>query len=317
LEEQAAISSQDLYESFVESPYWHDDSNVKVRLGRGLKAINDTIISDLLDAENATFLQTFHNSSKSQNWHNNTIINSFNIFNNNNHDVPKQRAKNVQESILMNMVNMDGDDLEGAEQKYVNNQTRIRRAAVSYRTFYDNLNQNQHDYDEMSRNLGNQFHSPNIVENQFDEPYNGYKIGNWNSDTQNRDRYSKIPRINTRKKEKSGKENKRNKHSSKKHAKKSSSHPSSNKNRRYHIQRSDMSKNRGNLKQKNKAKASSLIRRTKVQKSKMAQQGLLRARMNEALGEKVFNENAEDQSVSERTTADRVDRATGLKREKN
>ncbi|EGI65904.1 hypothetical protein G5I_05634 [Acromyrmex echinatior] len=294
LEEQAAISSQDLYESFVESPYWHDDSNVKVRLGRGLKAINDTIISDLLDAENATFLQTFHdNSSTSQNWHNNTITNSFNIFNNNNHDVPERRAKNVQKSILMNMVNMDGDDRD-TEQKYINNQTRIRRAAISYRTFYDNLNQNQHDYDETSRNLDNQFHSSNIIENQFDEPYGGYEIENWNSDTQNRDRYSKISRIN-RKKEKLEKRNKKDKHFSKKHAKKSSSHSSSNRNRRYHIQRSDMSKNWDNLKQKNKA--SPLIRQTKVQKSKSTEQGLLRARMNEALGEKVFYENVEDQST--------------------
>ncbi|KYN12983.1 hypothetical protein ALC57_14829 [Trachymyrmex cornetzi] len=298
LEEQAAISSQDLYESFVESPYWHDDSDVKVRLGRGLKAIDNTIISDLLDAENTTFLQTFHdNSSKSQNWDNNTITNSFNVFNNNNHDVSERRAKNVQESILMNTINMDGDDLEGAEQKYVNNQTRIRRAAVLYRTFYDNLNQNKHDYDETSRNLVNQFHSPNIVENQFDEPYDAYEIGNWNSDTQNRDRYSKIPRTNTRKKEKSGKGNKKDKHSSKKHAKKSSSHSSSNRNRRHHTQRSDMSKNRGDLKQKNKAEVSPLIRRTKVQKNKIAEQGLLRAKMNEAMGEKVFYENADDQST--------------------
>ncbi|XP_018338030.1 PREDICTED: uncharacterized protein LOC108746039 [Trachymyrmex septentrionalis] len=286
LEKQSAISSQDLYESFVESPYWYDDSNVKVRLGRELKATNDTIISDLLNAENATSLQTFHdNSSKSQNWHNNTITNSFNIFNNNNnHNVPERKIKNVQESILMNTVNMDGDDLEGAEQKYVNNQTRIRRAAISYRTFYDNLNQNQHDYDEMSRNLGNQFHSPNIVKNQFDEPYDGYQIGN--SDTQNRDQYSKIPRANTRKK-KSGKGNKKNKHFSKKHAEKNSSHSSSNRNRKHHIQQSDMS-NWGDLKQKNKAEVSPLIKRTKVQKSKTAEQGLLRARMNEALGEKVF-----------------------------
>ncbi|XP_018393704.1 PREDICTED: uncharacterized protein PF11_0213-like [Cyphomyrmex costatus] len=303
LEEQAAISSQDLHESFVESPDWHDDFDVKVRLGRGLKAINDTVISGLkktynqdntLDAENATSLQVSHdNSSKSQNWHNDTIANLFNLFNNN-HGVSDRRAKNVQESISMNTVNMDDDDLEAAEQKYVNNQTsRIRRAAVSYRTYYDNMNQNQHDYDETSRSLDNQFYSPNIVENQFDE---AYKIGNWNSDsdTQDRDQYSKISRTNTRK-EKSKKGNKKNKHPSKKHAKKSSSHSSSNRNRRHHTHRSNMSKNRGDLKKKNKAETSPLIRRTKVQKSKTAEQG--RARMNEALGEKVFYENAEDQST--------------------
>lgn len=321
----------------MESLDWHDDfdDNEKIRLGRGLKAVNDTVIFDLnktydqdnkLDVENAANVnfkstrassQTFHdNSSMSKNWYNNTIANLFHIFNNHH-----RNAKNVQESILMNTININGDDdLEAAEQKYVNNQTpRVRRAAVS---FYDDMNQNQRDSDEMDRSLGNQFHSPNILEDRFNGAYHGYETRNWDSDIPNLDRYSKIPRSKTRKKEKSGKRGKKNKHSSEKLAKKSSSDSSSSRNRRHHTHRSDMSKNvnRSDLKpkQKNKAEASPLIRRTRIQKSKAAEKGLFRAGMDEAPGEKVLYENVEDQSVSERTIADRiVDRAAGLKREKN
>lgn len=349
MEKQAAINSQDLHESFVESLDWHDDfdDNVKVRLGRGLKAINETIISDFnktydqdnkLDIANTTNVnfkptqissQTFHdNASMSQHWYNNTINtikDSNNIFNNH-HGASDQSAKSAQESILMNTVNMDGDeDLEAAEQKFVNNQTpRIRRAAVSYNAFYDDLNQNQkqRDFDKIDKSLDNQFHSPNILKNRFDGAYHGYETGNWNSDIQDLDQYSKIPRTNLRKKGKSGKRSKKNKHSSGKHSKKSSSRSSSSRNRRHHAHRPDMSKNvnRSDLKpkQKNKAEASPLIGRTRLQKSKTAEQGLLRAGINEASGKKVLYENAEIQSVSERAIADRIiDRATGLKREKN
>ncbi|XP_024890021.1 uncharacterized protein LOC112466252 [Temnothorax curvispinosus] len=321
LAKQAAINSQDLQESFVESLDWHDDfdDNVKVRLGRGLKAINETIISGFnktydqdnkLDVTNATDVnfkptrvstQTLHdNSSMSKNWYNNTLMDLYNIFNNH-RGVSDQSAKNVQESILMNTVNMDvNDDLEAAEQKYVNNQTpRIRRAA-SYRAFYDDLNQNQRDSDEMDGSLSNQFHSPNILKNRFDGVYHGYEIGNWNSDTQDLDQYSKIPRTSTRKKGRPGKSSKKNKHSSEKHAKKSSSHSSS-RNRRHHAHRSDMSKNvnRSDLKpkQRNKVEASPLIGRTRIQKSKTAKQELSRAGMNDASGKKVLYENAEDQST--------------------
>ncbi|XP_011698894.1 PREDICTED: uncharacterized protein LOC105456502 isoform X2 [Wasmannia auropunctata] len=316
LEKQAAISPQDLRESFVESLDWHDDvdDDVKVRLGRGLKAINDTEISglnktyksyyqDKLNVNNATTSQTFRdNSSTLQNWYNNTIADLLNIFNH--HGVSDRTAKNVQESILMNTDNMDGDeDLEAAEQKYVNNKTpRIRRAAVSYRTFYnDDVSQNQRDFDEMSRRLGNQFHSPNILQNQFNGVYDGHEIGNWNNDVQGLDRYSKIRRTNTRKKEKPGKRSKKIKHSLGKHAKKNSLHSSSNRNRRHHAHQSDVSRNvnRNDLKpkQKNKAEASPLIGRTRIQKGKTAEQELLRAGINEVPGEKVLYENAEDQST--------------------
>jgi len=326
-EKQVPIISQDLHESFVESLDWHDDfdDNVKVRLGRGLKAINDTIISGLNKTydqdnklnDNATSSQSFHDdSSMLQNWYNNTNADLFNIFNNH-HDISNRSAKNVQESILMNTVNMNGDeDLEAAEQKYVNNQTPRIRRAVSYRTFYDDMN--QRDFDEMDRSPDNQFHSPNILKNRFDGVYHGHEIGNWNNDIHDLDRYSKFPQINTRKKKKLGKRSKKNKHSSEKHRKKSS-HSSSSRNRRHHTHRSDMSKvNWDDLRQKNKVEASPLIGRTKIQKSKTAEQELFRAGMNEAPGERVLYENAEDQSVSERMIADHiVDRATGLKREKN
>ncbi|XP_039309682.1 uncharacterized protein LOC105202175 [Solenopsis invicta] len=314
LEKQAVISSQDLQdESFVESPEWHDDfdDNEKIRLGRGLKAINDKVIFGLnktydqdnkLDVESAANTsfksrvssQTFHdNSSNSQNWYNNTIGELNPIFNNH-HGVSDRKAKNVQESILMNTVNINGD-LEAAEQKYVHNQTpRIRRAAIS---FYDDMS--QRDSDEIDRSLDNQFHSSNILEDRSNEVHHRYETGNWDSDIPNVDRYSKIPPTNKRKKTKSGKGSKKNKHTSKKPAKKSKSDSSSSRNRRHHAHRSDMSKNvNRDLNPKQKNKASPLIGRTRIQKSKTAVQGLLRAGMDEAPGEKVlYVENVEDQST--------------------
>ncbi|XP_011873599.1 PREDICTED: uncharacterized protein LOC105565207 [Vollenhovia emeryi] len=322
LEKQSAISSRDLQdESFVESLDWHDDfdDNVRVRLGRGLKAINETVTSDFdktydhddkLDVANATNVNStsarvssqtiYDNSSMSQNRHGNTAKDLYDIFNN--RDVSAQSVKNVQESILMNTVNMDGDkDLEAAEQNRVNNRTPRIRRAVSYRAFYDDLNQNQRDSDEMGRSLGTRFDSPNILKNRLDGVYRGYETGSWNSDTRDLDQYLKIPRSNTRRKRKPGKKSKKNKHSSGKHAGKSSSRSSSSRNRRHHAHRSDMSENvnRSDLKPKprNKAEASPLIGRTRIQKSKTAERGLLRAGMNEASGEKVLYENAENQST--------------------
>ncbi|XP_025075372.1 uncharacterized protein LOC105432052 [Pogonomyrmex barbatus] len=317
--ENQAISSQDLHESFVESVNWHDDfdNNENVRLSRGLKAINDTVISssqethgqnnklDVADAINMNFefpqasLQTFHdNSSILKDWHNNSIVDLLNIFNIY-HNRSDQNAKNVQESILnLNTVNMNGnEDLEAAEQKYVNQTSRIRRAAILNNAFYDDVNQNQDDSDTKDENLDNQFHFSNILENQPE--YHKYATRNWNDDIEDFDRHSKIFQTNKRKK-KSGKRNKKNKHLEK-HGKKSSSRSPSNRNRRHHTHRSDMTKNvnRGDskLKQKNKAEASPLIGRTRIQKSKTAEQDLLRAGVNEASGEKVLYESVEDQST--------------------
>lgn len=341
-ENQAAISSQDLRESFVESLDWQDDfdDNVKVRFGRGLKAVDETMISDLnethdldnkSDIANATNInsefynssQIFHdNSSISHNWYNNISADLMNIFNVH-HDAFERSTKKVQEPILMNTINIvDGDeDLEAAEQKNVNNNqtTRIRRAAASYRTFYDDVSGNEGDSDEADKSLSDHFQLSNILEDQSDSVYDGNAATNWNNDIQDFDRHSQIPRTNSRKKDKSGKKIKTNKQYSDKHAKKNISHSSSNRNRRHHTHQSDVSRNtnRADLKpkKKSKAEASSLTGRTGIQKSKTAEESLLRAGVNEeAPSEKVLYENAEDQSVSEKAIGDRriVDRATGL-----
>ncbi|CAL1680491.1 unnamed protein product [Lasius platythorax] len=320
-ENQAAISSQDLRESFVESLDWQDDfdDNVKVRFGRGLKAVDEAMISDLnethdldnkSDMANATNInsefynssQIFHdNSSISHNWYNNISADLINIFNVH-HGASERSAKKIQEPILMNTINIvDGnEDLEAAEQKYVNNNqtTRIRRAAASYRTFYDDVSGNEGDSDEADKSLSDHFQLSNILEDQSDSVYDGNAATNWNNDIH---RHSQIPRINSRKKEKSGKKI-TNKQSSDKHAKKNISHSSSNRNRRHHTHRSDVSRNtnRADLKpkKKSKAEASSLTELTGIQKSKTAEESLLRAGVNEEVpSEKVLYENAEDQST--------------------
>lgn len=315
-EKQAAISSQDLHESFVESLDWHDDfdDNVKIRFGRGLKAIDETVISDSiktrkrdnkLDTANTTNVNSklrdsspmSHDNSTLPNLYNNTdLINIFNVH----HGASNQKMK-VQQSILMNM---NGDeDLEVAEQKYINRQApRIKRTAPSYRVFYDDIN--QRDLEKANKNLDDSFQLPNILEDRSD----------WNNDM--RDPYFQMPRsTNSKKRKKPGKKNK---HFSGKEAKQSNLHSSLGRNRRHHTHRSGMSKNadRSDWK-KDKFEASSLTGHTRVQKSKTAEQGFL-AGINGVPDEKVLYENAEDQSVSKRTIGDRaLDRATRLKREKN
>nr|XP_012230904.1 PREDICTED: uncharacterized protein LOC105677102 [Linepithema humile] len=314
-EKQAAISSQDLHESFVESLDWHDDfdDDVKIRFGRGLKAIDETVISDSiktrkrdnkLDVASTTNVSSklrnsppifYDNSSISQDWHNNTITDLIDIFNVH-HGASDQSMKKAQQPILMNV---DSDeDLEVAEQKYVNHETpRIKRTAPSYRAFYDDMNHNQRDFEEADENLGDSFQLPNNLEDRYDGVYDGHATPYGNNDIQDLDPYFKTTRsTNSRKKKKPGK-----KHSSDKHGKKSNLHSSSSRNRRHHTHRSDMSKNadRGGWKpkKKDKSEASSLAGHTRVQKSKTAEQGFLRAGINEALGEKVLYENAEDQST--------------------
>lgn len=326
-EKQAAINSQDLDESFVESLQDDFDDNVKVRFGRGLKAVNEAIISDSNETHdqemtNATninskfhnFSQIFHdNSSVSQNWYNNISADLINLFNVH-HDASERRiqATKIQEPILINTNNIaDSDeDLEAAEQKYVHNQTaRIKRAAASYRTFYDDVGENLGDSDEADKSLSDHFQLPSILEDQSDSVYDEYTTTNCNDAVQDFDRYLETPRINSRKKEKFGKKIKNKQSSSQKHAKKNS-HSSPNRNRRHHTHRSDVSRNtnRDDLKpKKSKAKASSSTgKRSRIQKSKTAEQSPHRAEVNEeSPGEKVLYENAEDQSVSERTIGDR------------
>lgn len=341
LEKRAAISPRDLHESFVESLDWHDDfdDDVKVRLGRGLKAIDEALISDSSethlpdnksDIANTTNINSkLYNSSQifrdnlliSHDRYNNITTDLINIFND--HDVTEWGREKIQKPILMNTVYIvdDDKDLEAAEQKYVNNQTtRVRRTAASYRTFYDDVSQNQGDSDDADKSLSNHFQLSNVLEDQSDGVYDGYAATNLNNDVQF-DRYSQIPRTDSRK-ETSGRKNKKGKRSSKKRAKKNNSHSSS-RNRRHHTHRSDVSRNanRDDLKPKRKSKieGSSLIERTRIQKSKTAEQDLPRAGVNEeAPNEKVLYENAEDRSVSEKAIGDRrvVDRTTGLKRRK-
>jgi len=323
---------------------WHDDfdDNVKVRLGRGLKAIDEALISDSnetpdpdnkSDVANTTNInsklynssQIFrHNSSISHDWYTNKTADLINIFNDH-HDVTEWSGEKNQKPIFMNTIYIvDGDkDLEAAEQKYVNNQTtRVRRTAASYRTFYDDVSENQGDSDDVDKSLSDRFQLSNILEDQSDGVYDGYAATNLNNDVQF-DRYSQIPRTDSRKKKISGKKNKKNKQPSEKHAKKNSSSSSSSRNRRHHTHRSDMSRNanRDDLKPKKESKieGSSLIGRTRIQKSKTAEQDLLRAGVNEETpSEKVLYENAEDQSVSEKAIGDRrvVGRTTGLKKRK-
>lgn len=320
---------------------WHDDfdDDVKVRLGRGLKAIDEALISDSnkthepdnksnvanttnISSKLYNSLKIFRdNSSNSHDWYNNITTDLINIFNDH-HDVTEWNAGKIQKPILMNTIYvMDGDkDLEAAEQKYVNNRTRVRRTAASYSTFYDDVSGNQGDSDDVDKSLSNHFQLSNILEDQSDVYDDGYAATNLNNDVQF-DRYSQIPRIDSRK-ETSGRKRKKGKQSSEKHAKKNNSHSSS-RNRRHHTHRSDVSENanRDDLKPKKKSKieGSSLIGRTRIQKSKTAEQDLLRAGMNEEVpSEKVLYENAEDQSVSEKAIDDRrvVDRMTELKKRK-
>lgn len=322
---------------------WHDDfdDNVKVRLGRGLKAIDEALISDSnethdsdnkSDVANTTNINSKlynsshifrHNSSISHDWHNNKTEDLINIFNDH-HDVTEGNGEKNQRPISMNTIYIvdDDKDLEAAEQKYVNNQTRVRRTAASYRTFYDDVSENQRDSDDVDKSLSDRFQLSNILEDQSDGVYDEYAATNLNNDVQF-DRYSQIPRTDSRKKKISGKKNKKNKQPSEKHAKKNSSSSSSSRNRRHHTHRSDMSRdaNRDDLKPKKESKieGSSLIGRTRIQKSKTAEQDLFRAGVNEETpSEKVLYENAEDQSVSERAIGDRrvVDRTTGLKKRK-
>lgn len=318
---QAVISSQDLHESFIEFLDWHDDfdDNTMIRFGRGLKAVDETVISDSiktreqdnkLDIVNATNVSSeldssssmFHdNSSILQDWYNNTISDSIDMFNVH-RGASDQSIKKVQQSILMNM---DGEDLEAAEQKYINHQTpRIKRTAPSYSAFYDIMNHNRRDSEEADKNLEDSFQLSNIFKDRSDRVYDGgHATPYWNNDIQDVDSYFKMPRSNSRKKKKP---RKKNKHFSDKDVKKDNLHSSSSRNRRHHTHRSDMSKSadRDDWQPKKKDKSkdkSSLTGRTGIQKSKTAEQGFLRAGVNEAPGEKVLYENAEDQSVSERT----------------
>lgn len=320
---QAAISSRDLHESFVEPLEWHDnfDDNVKVRFGRGLKAVNDVVIPDAnkphgqvngSDTANAINVNPYvgdspprtyrKNLSISQDCYRNATASLTSIFN------------------VRHDVNDNDRDLEAAEQKYINRRMpRVKRAAASYRSFYDDASQNQSDADEADKSLSSRFQFRSILEDRPDGMYG--ERTNWsNEDTRGLNRHSRNPQ-NSKKKKKPKKKNKKNKHTTGQQRKTWRS--SAGRDHRHHAHRSDVSRIASggewkSRKRKNKAHASALTGRGSIGKGKAAERGLLHAAMvNEAPDEeRVLYESAEDRSVSERAIGDRVaDRA--LKGEKD
>lgn len=298
----AAISPQDLHESFVESPDWYDDldDNTKIRFGRGLKAVEEAPIprtndtSELADksanSEPRDLLRTSCNISyTSHNRYRNATADSTNVLNTH-RDVSNLDIQKTEETI----------PIRTTEQKSANHQTpRIRREASSYRAFYDDLDGSPVDRLRLS----------DVLEDQSDD------FPHWHDDVVNR--YStRLRSVDSRKQEKTGKASNNNKSQLSanildRHAKKGRSHSSWNnrRNKGHPVHRSDMSKNgnRGDWKPKiNKRRRQKESRvgmsrssgRGSSQKSRIADQQSLRAGLNEALGEKVLYENAEDQSVS-------------------
>lgn len=320
----AAISPQDLHESFVESPGWRDDldDDTKVRFGRGLKAVEEVPISranetreraDKSHVANATASsEPRDNSSTSQDRHCSATARLTNVLDAHRDVADRRNIEKTGESIPTRTIDAGGDgDLEAAEQKYANHRTpRIRRARAAHHTFYDDLD----------GSLADRLRPSDVLEDRSDGVYRGYASSNRQDDLF--DRYSK------RKRENSGKAN--DDHNKKKselsaniserHTKKGSLHSSwdNRRNRaRHRAHRSDMSKNanRGDwwLSKKNKGRkpkesragvSRSSGRGSSSQKSRMADQESLRAGLNEAPGEKVLYENAEDQSVSVKRVGD-------------
>lgn len=371
-EKQTVIKSQDLYESFVEPLNWHDDfdDNVRARFGRGLKTIDEALISDsnksndqisrnieqvlvqrelvsrktspemiflanltdkvpsknskdfylgnksIINTTNINFPSNFHHDSSIL--QHNTTLDVMNIFNMHRDAIDKSTEK-FQESSSMNgiILNITGD-LEAAEQKYINYQIpQITRAATSYRTYYDDIDQDQHDSDEADISSDNHLQFPHILANQPDKRYYSYVNPIWNTDIRDNlnDGYSKISRsVGPRKKENFVHRKKKNKQSvsiSKTHTRKNNSHISLNneRNRRHHALQTVNSKdiNSGDREMKKKKKnnnktvTSSATKTTgSRQKSKMADRESLLEGITKSSGEKVFYENAEDQSVSEK-----------------
>lgn len=321
----AAISPQDLHESFVESPGWHDDfeDDTKVRFGRGLKAVDETlhganeihergklevvnVTANLEDPPSASH----DNSSTFQNRYRNTTVDIINVLGTH-RDVTDRGIKKTRDSILTNIINMEGDgDLQAAEQKHVDHPTpRIRRAAASYQGFYDDADGSSAD----------RLRFPDVFKDQSDDVHLEYATSNWHDGVS--DRYSKrLGNAASGKREEAGKAVKKRKKGqlsaniSGRQAKKgnggSQSSWNNRRNRRHRTHRSHVSKNanRGDwkLKSKNKrrkqkenrVKASHSSKRSSNQKSRMTDQESLRASLNDASDARVLYENADDQSVS-------------------
>lgn len=341
-QQTAVISPQDLRESFVESLDWHDDLDdaAKIRLSRGLKAVDEMLITDpekIHDLDNKSRTANVTNvnpklgnsprvsrNDTSQNWqnlHDNVTADLTDILNIRHGAIDRNAEKNRE---LMNVINTDNEgleeDLEAVEQRCANRRIpRIRRAATSYRTFYDDAISNQRDPDEADGSANGRFQLSDILENSL---YRGYATP---SDIRDLDRYSKIPRsTGTRKKEKTGVKNKKKKKKKKKypakisekHTRKGSSRSSSNgqRNRRGHTHWSDTSKHDKqdgwkSKQKKNRVEAARSAGRISNQKSEMSDRGLFRAaESNEAIDERVLYENAEDRVSKRSVTARRCAR---------
>ncbi|KAL0122472.1 hypothetical protein PUN28_007299 [Cardiocondyla obscurior] len=271
VEKRETINSQDFHESFVEPLDGHDesDNDVKIRLGRGLKAVKEKLINSSPDNKLDNVIDVNFNPAEFtlQTFHGNSSNNDTNQF-------------------LIYVINTN-QDLEAAEQKYVNNEvSRINRALV-HRTFYDNLNRNKRNSEETDESLGNRLLSPGILGDQYSDVRDTYQP-------------TKVPRTGTRKKECPARKSEKNR----RFPERSRSHFASRARRRHAHRAVTGNLSRRDLKRKGKTETSPSIKRAGIRKSKAAEQGLFLKSDG-----KVVYESSEGQSVSERTIADRAARA--------
>lgn len=330
-EEQAAISWQDLRESFVED--WKDDfdDNAKVKLGRGLKAINETLISDCQksydnqdnksDTANITneisklhFPRIFNESSSRNSHEVPNVANMTKIVNIRN-GVSDGNIRKNREPILTNMNTSGDEDLEAAEQKRTKHRIpRARRSAAAYRTFYEDLGQIQRDSYGTDGRSSSLFQLPDILEDQPDNVYLQRLTPNRNDDVQSFGEHAKRSRsADSRKKKKAGGSKKRRKKKKKQYTKtwerrsrkggSLRSFSDGQRNRRHHAHGSAVSKSpstRGRKPRKMKKTAAS---RTA---GRIGDQESREMRLDAGMNERVLYENAVDRSVSEETIGDRA-----------
>ncbi|XP_032671958.1 uncharacterized protein LOC116844498 [Odontomachus brunneus] len=314
----AAISPQDLHESFVESLDWRGDfdDDTKARFGRGLKAVEEVPVSrtnetreraDKSHVANATASSEPRevNSLILQNRHCSAITKLTNVLDAHRDVADRRNIEKTGESIPTRTIGAGDDgDLETAEQKYANHRTpRIRRARAAHRAFYDDLDESPAD----------RLRPSDVLEDRSDGMYRGYASSNRQNDLL--DRYLKRKRENSGKANDNKKKSELSANTSGRHAKKGSSHSSWNNRRNRARHRSDMSKNanrgdwrlkknKGRKPKESRAGVSRSSGRGSSQKSRMADQESLRAGLNEVPSEKVLYENAEDQSVSVKRVGD-------------
>ncbi|XP_025154069.1 uncharacterized protein LOC112588418 [Harpegnathos saltator] len=329
----AAISPQDLRESFVESLDWRDDDfddDARVRFGRSLKAVeetpipsgaNETANSEPRDPPGASR----DDLSTSQDRRCNATAGATIVLDTR-RDIGDRSIDKTVESISTNTIR--AEDPEAAEQTDANQPTqRIRRSAASYRAFADDADGSLVDRPRLR----------DVLEDRADGVYRGYATPNWHDDML--ERYStRLRSVDSGKRGKNGKANNKKKKKKKKkkeeeeeeeeeeksqlsanipqkHAKEGGGLHSSWNNRRNGERRTHRSdtlksddrgdwkprKNQRRKQKENRAEASRSSGRSSSQKSRTADRGRsLDAGSTGVLGERVLYENAEDQSVSVR-----------------